>query len=467
MISSIQDDELLEKTPAAKSAEDEIIVSGSLWRAIWNLSWPLYINMMIISVATVSEIWVGGFLGSGAQAAIGLGGQIWFFMIILVVALSAGTNALVARFWGAGDTQNAVTAARQSLMFSVFFGIFSCVLGLLVTRPLLRVLGASAEVEQYGWDFLKFDMIGQIPITVHWVSNSIFRARGNTRLPMFTMALVVALVVTLNVLLCVYPFHIGISGLGMSWTIASCTGVALSLYFLSKSELGECLALNGPGLSREWLLRIMKIGIPACVQDLAWVGGNFVLLAILARTLNPTACEAAWAIGLRLEETLGGMPIYALSATVATIVGQNLGAKQARRAELAGWKVTAIGAAYNLLVGIILFLAAEKVAGLMSKDALVVKYSAEYMQIVGLSQPFVAAWLILVGAMQGAGYTRWPMIYTVFALVVLRLPLAWFLTITMGFGPIGTWASLATSSVVVGSLLIYQFKQGKWKTQEV
>lgn len=467
MSSSITEQDLLEQAAPKKDNNDEIIVHGSLWRAIWQLSWPLYLNMMIISFATVSEIWVGGHLGSAAQAAIGLGGQIWFFMIILVVALASGTNALVSRFWGAGDIENAVLAARQSLMFSIFFGIFSAGVGLLACRPLLRALGASPEVEQLGWDFLKYDMIGQIPITVHWVSNSIFRARGNTRLPMFTMMLVVAMVVLMNVILCVHPFQIGISGLGISWGVSSCLGVALSLYFQSRSDMKACLALDGPGISKEWFIRIMRIGIPACIQDLAWVGGNFVLLYILARTINPTACEAAWAIGLRLEETLGGMPIYALGAAVATIVGQNLGAKKPERAELAGWKVTAVGAIYNLVVGIFLCFAAEPISALMTKDPLVIKYSSEYLKIVGLSQPFVAAWLILVGAMQGAGYTRWPMIVTVLALVVLRLPLAWFLTITLGLGPIGTWASLAASSVIVGLVLIWQFKRGTWKTQEV
>lgn len=459
--------EMLENKLPEAVVVDDSIVKGSLWRAIWRLSWPLYLNMMVIAVATMSEIWVGGHLGSNAQAAIGLGGQIWFFMIILVVALSAGTNALVARFWGANDKENAIIAARQSLLFSVFFGIFSAAVGLIFCRPLLRALGATPEVEQLGWDFLKFDMIGQIPITMHWVCNSIFRAKGDTRIPMLTMFLVVLMVVSLNVVLCIAPFHVGISGLGMSWTIASCFGVALSLYLMRKSELGACMDLNGPGMSKEWFLRIMKIGVPACIQDLAWVGGNFVLLYILARTANPTACEAAWAIGLRVEETLGGMPIYALNSAVATLVGQNLGAKNPQRAEEAGWKVTALGAIYNLVVGVILFVTADLVASWMSKDPIVIKYTADYLRVVGMAQPFVAMWLILVGALQGAGYTRWPMVATVIILVLIRLPLAWHLTVTCGMGAMGTWISLAFSSVLVGLVLAWQFKFCSWKTQEV
>jgi putative MATE family efflux protein len=462
-----KESDALEKRPMEKSATDELIISGSLWRAIWQLSWPLYINMMIISIASVTELWVGGKLGSASQAAIGLAGQIWFFMIILVVALSAGTNALVSRFWGAGDLDNAVLAARQSLMFSVFFGISSCLVGLVACRPLLRALGASPEVEELGWRLLRYDMLGQIPITIHWVSNSIFRARGNTITPMCTMALVVALVITLDLTLCIYPFHFGISALGISWAVASCLGVVLSLYLQSRDRLSACLALNGPGLSKEWFFRIMRIGIPACIQDFAWVGGNFVLLYILARTLHPTASEAAWAIGLRLEETLGSMPIWALATAVSTIVGQNLGAQNPERAARGGWLVTAAGAGYNLVVGITLLLAARPIASLMSTDPLVIEYSTQYFQIVGMSQPFVAAWLILSGAMQGAGYTRWPMVVTVLALVAFRLPLAWLLTVTLGLGPSGTWSSLAASSAVVGAVLIWQFKKGSWKLQKV
>ncbi|MBY0359977.1 MAG: MATE family efflux transporter [Candidatus Obscuribacterales bacterium] len=449
------------------SPEDELITKGSLYKAIWQLSWPLYINMMTIALTGFSEVWVGGQLGSSAQAAIGLGGQIWFFTVILVVALSSGTNALVSRFWGAGDRGQAIVAARQSLFFSVLFGLFVMTCGLLWCRPLLRALGASPEVEALGWEFLKYDMLGQPLITIHWVSNSIFRARGDTRTPMITMALVVAMVIALNMTLCIYPFHYGITGLGLSWPIASCFGVALSLYLLRRGPLGSCMDLRGPGLSYEWLVRLMKIGIPACIQDLAWVGGNMVLLLILAKTANPTAGEAAWSIGLRLEEMLGGLPMCALGTAVGTIVGQNLGAKNPDRAELAGWKVAGIAALYNCLVGCVLFFGASTIAGIMSRDPLVIKYSIEYMQVVGLSQPFVAVWIALVGAMHGAGYTKEPMIFTVLLLVGFRLPFAWYLTVNQNLGPLGTWISLAVSSFFVGLAMCWLFKSKRWQLQKV
>jgi Na+-driven multidrug efflux pump len=103
----------------------------------------------------------------------------------------------------------------------------------------------------------------------------------------------------------------------------------------------------------------------------------------------------------------------------------------------------------------------------MISDPKVIACSVEYLQIIGLCQPFVAIWLILMGAMNGAGYTRWPMWATVVCLTGIRLPLAWYLTVTLGYGPIGTWVAIALTCTAVGLLHIWRFRSGIWKLQKV
>ncbi len=449
---------------------DDVIIHGSTWAAIWHMSWPLLLNMCTISVASFADVWVAGKLGSDTQAAIGICGQIGFFMIMLAVALSAGTTALVSRFWGAGDFKGAVEAARYSLIFAFIFGIISTVIGLLVARPLVRMLGAAPEVEAQGWQYLKLDLLSHIPFTVLWVANSIFRAKGDARVPMVTWILMTTLICSLDVGLCLGPIKLGIAGIGLAWLIAGTVGMLFSIFVLSKSELKECLSLKGTldkAKSKEWLLRLLRIGIPACIQDLSWVGGNFLLLIILAHTHDPTSAQAAWGVGLRVEEMIGGMPIYALSMAVGTIVGQNLGAKQPERAVRAGWQVAGLGAGFNFLVAIGLFTFAREIASVMSSDPKVIGYTSDYFRWVGLCQPFVALWLILFGAMQGAGYTRWPMIASTLILTLFRLPLAWFLSVTLNWGPSGTWAGVSISVFIVGLLAIWRFNTGVWKDQKV
>src|SRR5690606_38776688 len=114
---------------------DDVIVNGSTWAAIWYMSWPLLLQMSSVSLASFCDVWVAGRLGSEVQAAIGICGQIWFFMIIATVALSAGTTALVSRFWGARDLDMAVVAARYSMQFGLIFGVCSAIVGLAIARP--------------------------------------------------------------------------------------------------------------------------------------------------------------------------------------------------------------------------------------------------------------------------------------------------------------------------------------------
>jgi putative MATE family efflux protein len=449
---------------------DDVVVAGSTWAAIWHMTWPGLLNMITIAVASFADVWVAKELGPETQAAIGIGGQIWFFMTLLAVALSAGTTALVSRFWGARDFEGAAEAARQSLVFAFLFGFVSMAIGLVVARPLYHVLGASPRVEELGWQYLQYDLLSQVPFTTLWVAHSIFRAKGNPRVPLLNWLIMMVLIIVLDVALCLKPLHLGVAGIGIAWLAAAVLGLGLNIIQLGRSDIRTCVdfrPLLRNGLSTHWFKRLLNIGLPACIQDLSWVGGNFVLFGIFAQTPDPTSFQASWAVGLRLEEMIAGMPVYALAMAVGTIVGQNLGAKQPARAERAGWQCALIGASFNALIGLIMFTCALPIAQVMSSDATVLEYTKQYLQIVGASEPMVALWLILFGAMQGAGYTKWPMVATTICLVVLRLPLSWYLTVPLHLTPSGCWLGIASSSIVLGLVAVWRFKTGVWKLQKV
>lgn len=448
----------------------DVIVSGSTWKAIWHMSWPGLLQMIAVSIASFADVWVAGKLGPEVQAAIGIGGQIWFFMTLFAVALSAGTTALVSRFWGAKDYDGAIEASRQSLVFAVLFGIASSALGLFIAKPLYQMLGATPSVQALGWDYLKWDLLSQVPFTGLWVAHSIFRAKGDAKTPLVVWATLMVLICACNVMFCLSPFKMGIGGIGLSWLIAGTVGFILDIFFLSRSSVKECVNIAPilkHGLSKVWFKRLFDIGIPACIQDLCWVGGNFVLFTIFAHTPDPTSCAASWAVGLRVEEMLCGLPIFSVGMAIGTIVGQNLGAKQPDRAERAGWQCAAIASTYNAVIASLMFLFAHELADLMSDDAKVIQYTTQFFQVVSICEPFVALWIVLFGAMQGAGYTKWTMWASSVCLVLFRLPLAWYLTVPLHMAPFGCWLALSVSATVVGSLAVWRFKTGVWKTQTV
>lgn len=450
--------------------KDRLITEGPLTTAIWKLSWPLMIRMAAVSLASFTDIWIAGKLGSDTQAAIGICAQIWFFLLLITIALSAGTTAMVSRYWGAGDRDNAVEAARHSLAFAVAFGMITIVLGLTLARPILRLLGTTAAVEAIAWDYIQIDIFSQLPFTVVWIAHAIMRASGDTVNPMINWVIMTALIITLDLLFCLGPPALGVKGIALAWLISACVGIWLSLSKLAASRLAPALSKKRwqkRGFSQDWLKRFLAIGMPACVSDLTWSLGCFALFFIFSTTPHPTECQASWAIGLRIEEILSYMPIYALATACATIVGQNLGAGKNDRAQEAGWLVLSIGVGATTLIALILFLGAERLASFLSKDALVVEYARQYFQVIGLSQPFVAIWIILFGAMQGAGYTRWTMWVSIAGFILFRLPIAWTLTGNISEGPLGCWIAFALTSVVLGLLCLKKFNSRDWQLQTV
>lgn len=452
------------------NTKDAVIIEGSIWAAIWHMSWPIVLDFGAIALASLFDAWIAGRIGASAQAAIGVGAQIMYLLIILTNALPMGTSALVSRFWGAGDKQGAKEAARHSIIFAFFFGAASVIFGLAICQHLLLFLGATPETAGYAWQLLKFELFSTLPFCILWMVKAVFRARGNARLPMAITFFTCSVTILTEIALCIYPLQLGMAGIGIAWLVAALLSAGLILHLLKESDLGDCLDfhyLTPQYWSFTWLKRLMNIGIPACIQDVVWVFCNFAILLILARTNDPTAGQAAWGVGLRVEELLASFPLYALARASGTIVGQNLGASRPDRASRAGWQIAAASSAWCLLVAICMFLFGKDIAGLMSNSKDVIADSVQYLQIIGLSLPFQAFAITLFGAMQGAGYTRWPMIAEVACLLFIRLPLCWYLAVELHMGSLGTWTGMALSVVLVGLLASWQFKTGAWKTQQV
>ena len=132
-------------------AEKEQIVHGSLWITIWDMSWPTLLNMCIWGVGLLVDMWVAGRLSADAKAAMGIGFQVRYLMMILSSAMAVATIAIVGRYFGAGDIKNAIEASRQALIFAGMFGALSVCVGCLFGKSVLHLLGASAAVEGQGW----------------------------------------------------------------------------------------------------------------------------------------------------------------------------------------------------------------------------------------------------------------------------------------------------------------------------
>jgi MATE family multidrug resistance protein len=302
-----------------------------------------------------------------------------------------------------------------------------------------------------------------IPFSITTIINCAFRSIGDAKTPLVIVAVITAVNISGDYLTVLHGWPVpglGIRGIALASVVSSLVGSMLALIALYRSPLKSSFSKLLP-LSADSCVRVLKVGLPSAVQRFGWALSVFVVFFILRHCQDPTAAIASWTIGMRIEALIF-MPLMALSLSVASIVGQSLGAQKIDRAFKAGWQVTYIGIAMMVLMGMALFFGADTLAHLMSQDPATITYSRRYLQINSLTEPFLALSMVLTGALQGAGDTRTPMWITIFTNWIIRLPLAWLLCINFKMGPDGVWISMATSVVLSALLATWRYQSRAW-----
>jgi putative MATE family efflux protein len=258
---------------------------------------------------------------------------------------------------------------------------------------------------------------------------------------------------------------LGIRGIAASAVVSASVAAIATIILLYRSPLKESLfRLNK--FEWSWQKRILGTGLPSAVQRFGWTGSTFAVFYILSFVKDHIAALASWTIGMRVEGMLF-MPLMALSLAVSSIVGQNLGAKREDRAIKAGWNVTICGVIMMVIMGAVMFFGADIIASTMSHDPTTIKFTTSYLRINAFCEPFLAVAMVLMGAMQGAGDTRMNMWISLFCNWVVRLPIAWYLAITLGMGTNGVWYAMVSSVIICALLCTVRYQSRRWLQAKV
>ena len=208
----------------------------------------------------------------------------------------------------------------------------------------------------------------------------------------------------------------------------------------------------------------MNVGVPASISMMARPVSTFILLRVIASFGD--AAVAAFGIALRAFN-LNWIPLAGLTAAVATLVGQNLGARQPETAA----RVVRQGLALSVTLGVIFTLfytsIAEDFIAFFDDSPEVVEVGARFLRILALSMWASSGTTPLVAAMNGAGDTKVPMIAAFLSNWPIKLPLAWVLAVPLGWGLDGVWTALFVSILLEAALIVAWFRTGRWKTREV
>ena len=441
-------------------------------REVMLLAWPAVIEMILQMSVGIADMVMVGRLGAAALASVEITNRLINLSVAIFAAISTGATALVARHIGADERLEANKVARQSLVIVALLALFVGAAGVIWAEPLTKfmlVFGSIDEqVVSLGQNYLAI-IAWSMPLAMIMLAvNAILRGAGDTKTPMWVTLFINLINIAGNYILIFgklgFP-AMGVSGAALSSAISRVIGGIIVLLVLFKAASPIKLSFRD-SYAPDWAVikRILNIGIPAALEQFVMRGGQTLYGMIVAGM--GTTVIAAHAIALTAE-SLSFMPGSGFSLAAMTLAGQNLGAKNPTRAELAVTQSAKIAMTSMGIMGVIFFIWAEPLIALFTSDPEVIPLASTALRIVAVSQPALAWVMVLSGGLRGAGDTRFVLYIMAAGVWGFRVPLAYFLGITMELGLVGAWLAMIADLFIRMSLFVARFRHGGWKSLAV
>jgi putative MATE family efflux protein len=451
---------------AVRGVETDL-TQAPLGRALLMLAVPMILEMIMESIFAMVDVFWVAHLGASAVATVGLTESMMMIVYSLAMGVSIGAMALVARRIGEKDPRAAADTAAQGIWLGVALALAIGLGGMLFAPELLRLMGADAQVVKGGSSFTRVMLGGNVTVFLLFLINSVFRGAGDAAQAMRVLWLGNALNIVLGPLFIFGwgPFpELGVTGAAVATTLGRGVAVLYQLWVLGTSRSKISLSRVHLRLDPKLMLSVLQLSTAATGQMLISMTSYIAVMRILAGF--GSAPLAGYTIGFRIF-MFAILPAFGLANAAATLVGQNLGAKQPERAEAAVWRASHISAGFLVAIGGGFMLGAPWLVGLFSKDAEVVRYAVSYLRIVSLGFPFYGYGMVLSQSFNGAGDTRTPTLINLAVFWALQIPLAWLLSHHTSLHAYGVFVTLAVSFSVFAVVSVLAFRRGAWKQKQV
>src|SRR5204863_4899727 len=381
---------------------------GNLNRAILLLAIPMVLEMALESLFAVVDVFWVSHLGANAVATVGLTESLLTLVFAVALGLSLSTTAMVARRIGEKDKDGASVAAVQSVAIGL---MLSCLMGvpcLFYAPLLLRLMGASPEIVAVCGNYARIALGGCGAVLMLFLNNAIFRGAGDAAIAMrlLWVSNIINLILDPCLIFGLGPFpKLGVTGAALATFTGRSIGVGCQFYLLLRGSKHIRLLREHIRLNISVLLRLIRVSLTGILQFLiahtSWIG----LVRIVS--IFGSAALAGYTIAIRILIFIL-LPSWGLSNAAATLVGQNLGAKQPERAQISVWRTGFYNMLFLGIIGVIFLVFATPVIRLFTNDPAVVPLAATCLRILSYGNIAYAYGMVMLQAFNGAGDTVTP-----------------------------------------------------------
>lgn len=451
----------------AVTGKEQNFTTGSVRRAVFMLSIPMILEMMMESVFAVVDIYYVSKVSVNAVATIGLTESIVTLVYAVAIGLSMAATAVVARRVGEKDIKGASQAAVQAIFLGIAVACVVSVIGILYPKEILGLMGAEPDLISEGYGYTKVLLGGNVTIMLLFLINAIFRGAGDASIAMWALVLSNGLNIILDP---IFIFGLGpipefgVQGAAIATTIGRGTAVVFQLLILFYGWSRIKIAFKDLVVRAKVMFNLVKVSLGGIGQFLIGTSSWIFLMRIMSEFGSEVL--AGYTIAIRVMMfTL--MPAWGMSNAAATLVGQNLGAGQPQRAEDSVWKTGKYTAIFMAIVSIIYLLFAKTIIGWFTTETEVIKQGALCLQVIAAGYVFYAYGMVVIQSFNGSGDTRTPTYINFICFWLFQLPFAYVGAIILDFGPIGVFWAITLAEILIAIIGITWFRKGKWKEMKV
>jgi putative MATE family efflux protein len=445
----------------ALSGKQQDYTKGSIRKAVFLLAIPMILEMCMESVFAVVDIFFVGKLGSQATAAVGLTESVLAIIYSVAIGLSMAATAMVARRVGEKNYDDAGKAGAQAILIAFIITLLISIAGILFAKDILRLMGATKDVAEYGSTYTKIMLGGNLVIMLLFLLNGIFRGAGDASIAMRSLWLANIC----NIVFC--PLLIdqfGLKGAAIATTAGRGIGVCYQLWHLLKGKGIIRINLHHFLPDKEVLRNIFNIASTATLQFLigsaSWIAMTRLMTGFGSDAVAGYTIAIRWIVFFIL-------PAFGLSNAAATLVGQNLGANQPERAEQSVWKTAKYNAIFMAFVSLLFLVCARFFVTIITTEPAVVEIAVSSLRIVSLGYIFYGVGMVMMNAFNGAGDSKTPTWVNLFWFWIFQIPFAYLLAIVWDWGPTGVFVAIVVTETCITITSVLLFKRGKWKLVKI
>ena len=395
------------------------LTTGSVLRNVLYFSLPYLLSYFLQTLYGMADLFIiGQFEGAASTTAVSVGSQVMHMITVMIVGLAMGSTVSIGRSIGAGEHKRATAVIGNTVTLFMALSVVLMAILLVFVRPIVSIMSTPAEAVSGTTAYLTICFIGIPCITAYNIISSIFRGLGDSKSPMYFIAVACVANIILDFLF-IGLMDMGPAGAALGTTLSQAISVVVSLFMILRQQSGIQLRRSDLKLKRPVMRQILKIGFPVALQD-GFVQISFIVITIIA---NQRGLNDAAAVGI-VEKVISFLFLVPSSmlSTVSALGAQNIGAGKHDRATLTLRYAILITAGFGLFISIVMQGIAEPVVGLFTADTAVILAGGQYIRGYIWDCLFAGIHFSFSGYFCAYGRSEISFLHNICSILLVRIP---------------------------------------------